>query len=214
MPELRQLTRPHLGCRLNATPLGGSICIRRDLDGPPFNRSVRKFLKLEAFLIHNWNREACRSLSTGNEIGAPAFGQDAPIFGTTLVIPAGLHGTVYLIPNGTTVFPDFHDERLQRVGELWTNSLNVPPRHWSTGFPGLTDRSEWFAIDYDGRFWIDKPGRYAFALLSDDGSRLFIDNVPPIDNDCQHPPDLRIVAAKLEGGAHRLRVSYFQGPFH
>ena len=142
----------------------------------------------------------------------PALGQDAPTFGTTVVIPAGLHGTVYLIPNGTTVLPDFHDERLQRVGELWTNSLNIPPRHWSTGFPGLTDRSEWFAIDYDGRFWIDKPGRYAFALLSDDGSRLFIDNVPLIDNDCQHPPDLRIVAAKLEGGAHRLRVSYFQGP--
>jgi hypothetical protein len=141
-----------------------------------------------------------------------AFGQDAASFGTTVVIPAGLHGTVYLIPNDTTVLPDFQEEHLQRVGELWTNSLNIPPRHWRTGFPGLTDRFEWFAIDYDGKFWIDQPGRYAFALLSDDGSRLFIDNVPVIDNDCQHPPDLRIVAVKLEGGGHRLRVSYFQGP--
>jgi hypothetical protein len=141
-----------------------------------------------------------------------AFGQDVPTFGTTVVIPAGLHGTVYLIPNNTTVLPDFRDGHLQRVGELWTNSLNIPPRHWRSGFPGLTDRYEWFAIDYDGKFWIDEPGRYAFALLSDDGSRLFIDDVPIIDNDCQHPPDLRIVAAKLEGGGHRLRVSYFQGP--
>jgi hypothetical protein len=141
-----------------------------------------------------------------------AAAQDPPSFGTTVVIPAGLHGTVYLIPNNTTVLPDFQDERLQRVGELWTNSLNIPPRHWSTGFPGLTDRFEWFAIDYDGKFWIDKPGRYAFALLSDDGSRLFIDNVPVIDNDCQHSPDLRLVAVNLQGGGHRLRVSYFQGP--
>jgi hypothetical protein len=75
-----------------------------------------------------------------------------------------------------------------------------------------TERFEWFAIDCSGAFWIEKPGRYVFALLSDDGSRLFIDNTPIIDNDCQHPPDLRIAALKLDGGAHRIRVSYFQGP--
>jgi hypothetical protein len=49
-------------------------------------------------------------------------------------------------------------------------------------------------------------------LLSDDGSRLFPDDTTIIDNDCQHPPDLRIAAVKLEGGGHRIRVSYFQGP--
>lgn len=141
-----------------------------------------------------------------------AFAQNEPTFGATVVIPAGLHGTVYLIPDNTTVLPDFQDEHLQRVGEIWTNSLNVPPRHWRKGFPGLTDRFEWFAINYDGNFWIDTPGRYVFALLSDDGSRLFIDNVPVIDNDCQHSPDLRLVAVKLEGGGHRLGVAYFQGP--
>jgi hypothetical protein len=49
-------------------------------------------------------------------------------------------------------------------------------------------------------------------LLSDDGSRLFLDDTPVIDNDCQHPPDLRVAAVQLEGGGHRMRVSYFQGP--
>jgi hypothetical protein len=101
---------------------------------------------------------------------------------------------------------------VKRVGEIWTNELNIPPRHWRSGFPGLTDRFEWFAIDYTGRFWIGKPGRYTFALLSDDGSRLFLDDTPVIDNDCQHPPDLRIAAVRLEGGIHQIRVSYFQGP--
>ena len=130
-----------------------------------------------------------------------------------MVIPAGLHGTLYFIPKDTTVLPDFEsDSALERVGEVWTDTLNIPPRHWSSGFPGLTERFEWFAIDYNGRFWIDKPGRYTFALLSDDGSRLFVDDTPVIDNDCQHPPDLRIAAVKLEGGGHRIRVSYFQGP--
>jgi hypothetical protein len=133
-----------------------------------------------------------------------------PTFGTTVVISGGLR--VYFIPKNTMVLPDFERDRVQRLGEVWTEALNIPPRHWRLGFPGLTERFEWFAIDYNGRFWIDKPGRYKFALLSDDGSRLFLDNIPVIDNDCQHPPDLRITAVKLEGGSHQIRVSYFQGP--
>ncbi len=134
------------------------------------------------------------------------------IFGTTVVLPAGLHGTIYFLPKDTTVLPDFERDAVQRVGEVWTDALNIPPRHWRSGFPGLTARSEWFAIDYKGRFWIDRPGRYTFALISDDGSRLFLDDTPVIDNDCLHPPDLRTVAVQLEGGVHQIRVSYFQGP--
>ena len=133
-------------------------------------------------------------------------------FGTTVVIPAGLRGSIYSIPEDTTVLPDFAQDPIERLGEIWTNALNIPPRHWRAGFPGLTKRSEWFAIDYTGSFWIENPGRYVFALLSDDGSRLFLDGTPVIDNDCQHPPDLRIAAVQLEGGGHRIRVSYFQGP--
>jgi hypothetical protein len=133
-------------------------------------------------------------------------------FGTTVVVPGGLHGTIYFVPRDTTVLPDFKSDDIERVGEIWTDSLNVLPRHWRSGFPGLTKRFEWFALDYDGRFWIDQPGRYTFALISDDGSRLFLDDTPVIDNDCQHPTDLRVAAVNLEGGVHRIRISYFQGP--
>lgn len=138
--------------------------------------------------------------------------QSESTFGTTVVIPAGLRGDLYFIPDSTTVLPDFEKDHIKRAGEIWTDTLNVSPRHWSTGFPGLSSRFEWFAIDYSGKFWIEKPGRYAFALLSDDGSRLFLDNTPIIDNDCLHPADLRLAAVKLEGGVHQIRVEYFQGP--
>lgn len=137
---------------------------------------------------------------------------DSSTFGTTVVLAGGLRGSVYLIPKGTTVLPDFERDEVQRVGELWTETLSILPRHWRAGFPGLTKRFEWFAVDYDGRFWIENPGRYTFALISDDGSRLWLDNTPVIDNDCQHPPDLRTAAVKLDGGGHRIRASYFQGP--
>lgn len=155
-------------------------------------------------------------LAFAGGLSAQQAGEEPPsteaTFGTTVVIPGGLRGSVYLIPKGTKVLPDFASDQVQRVGEVWTNELNILPRHWRSGFPGLTDRFEWFAIDYTGRFWVAQPGRYTFALLSDDGSRLFLDDTPVIDDDCQHPPDLRIAAVRLEGGGHRIRVSYFQGP--
>ena len=141
---------------------------------------------------------------------APSPGAQTPSFGTTVVVPGGLRGDIYFLPKDTTVLPDF--DTLEPVGTIWASRLNVPPRHWTDGFPGITDRFEWFAINYTGRFWIEKPGRYSFALLSDDGSKLYIDDNLIIDNDCQHPPDARIAAVPLAGGLHRIRVPFYQGP--
>jgi PA14 domain-containing protein len=133
-----------------------------------------------------------------------------PTFGTTVVIAGGLRGEIYNIPPGTRRLPSF--EHLQSVGAIYTNVLNVPVRDFREGFPGVTERFEWFAIDYRGRFWIDKPGKYEFALKSDDGAILYIDDRVAIDNDGLHPPRKRSGAVKLSGGIHSIRVSYFQGP--
>ena len=134
-------------------------------------------------------------------------------FGTTVVIPSGLQGTVYRIRRNTTRLPDFR--RLKPVGVIYADSLNVPPQDFRQGFPGVTKRFEWFAIDYRGRFWIEHPGKYDFVLTSDDGSKLYIDDLVVIDNDGQHPARDAGGSIELAGGIHRIRVSYFQGPrFH
>jgi len=148
------------------------------------------------------------SACLAQEPSEPAAG--AAVFGTTVVVPGGLHGDIYFLPKDTMQLPDF--DGVKSVGAIWTSELNVPPRHWSAGFPGVTDRFEWFAINYTGRFWIEQPGRYSFALLSDDGSKLYIDDNLIVDNDCQHPPDTRKATVTLSGGLHRIRVPYFQGP--
>lgn len=135
-----------------------------------------------------------------------------PTFGTTVVIPSGLRGDIYFLPQDTTVLPDFSDPSIEPIGTIWTTTLNIPPRHWKDGFPGITRRNEWFAINYTSRFWIDNPGRYKFTLLSDDGSDLYIDGQLVVNNDCQHPPDTRAGSVLLSGGIHTIRVPYFQGP--
>ena len=134
-------------------------------------------------------------------------------FGTTVVLAMGLKGQIYHIKRDAERLPDFR--KLKPVGSIYTASLNVPPQSFQEGFPGVTKRFEWFAIDYTGRFWISRPGPHRFSLLSDDGSRLYLDDHLIIDNDGQHAPREEQGEVTLAEGIHRMRVSYFQGPrFH
>ena len=138
-------------------------------------------------------------------------GQDgSATFGTTVVIPRGLKGLVYHLRENSKELPNFG--KLRPVGTIYTASLDIGPRDFKEGFPGVTDRVEWFAIDYTGRFWIEKPGTYLFVLTSDDGSRLFIDDRMIADNDGTHAPQAAFGQVTLAGGIHQIRVSYFQGP--
>jgi hypothetical protein len=142
---------------------------------------------------------------------ATALAQDStPTFGTTVVIPSGLRGLIYHIEPNTSSLPEF--EKLRPRGSIYTSTLNIPKQSFRQGFPGVTSRFEWFAIDYFGRFWIEKPGLYRFCLTSDDGARLFIDNQLIADNDGIHMVQDRYASLRLAGGIHRIRVQYFQGP--
>lgn len=134
----------------------------------------------------------------------------APVFGTTVVIPSGLRGDIYFLPPNTKKLPGF--SLLDPVGTVYTSQLNVSLRQFTEGFPGVTDRIEWFAIDYQGRFWIENPDQYVFALTADDGAKLYIDGRLVIDNDGIHEVRRLTAAVPLAGGIHRIRVSYFQGP--
>ena len=142
--------------------------------------------------------------------GVIAQQESIPTFGTTVVIPSGLRGVVYHIRRNTTQLPDLRKRK--QAGVIYTESLNVPPQDFKQGFPGVTKRFEWFAIEYTGRFWIEKPGLYRFRLTSDDGAQLYIDDELVVDNDGTHPPQMKRGRATMSGGIHSLRVPYFQGP--
>jgi hypothetical protein len=138
-------------------------------------------------------------------IGEPLY-----TFGTTVVANSGFRGEIYFISPGSKKLPDF--STLKPVGVIYTPYLCVPLRSFDEGFPGVTERFEWFAIDYAGRFWVSEQGTYRFALASDDGSTLYIDGKKVIQNDGVHPVIEKAGHVKLKTGAHAIRVSYFQGP--
>ena len=139
------------------------------------------------------------------------FSQEpVPIFGTTVVIPSGLRGEIYHISSRTSSLSEL--ARYKPVGAVYTTALNIPPQDFEFGFPGVTSRFEWFAIDYSGKFWIEKPGVYRFRLVSDDGAMLYIDGQLIADNDGIHSTMVRLASIRLAGGMHAIRVPYFQGP--
>jgi len=136
--------------------------------------------------------------------------EPAPVFGTTVVVPDGLRGQIYFLHRNTQKLPNFR--RKKPAGTIYATSLNIPTQDFRNGFPGVTDRFEWFAIDYRGRFWIEHPGPYMFFLKSDDGSNLYIDDRLIVNNDGIHTAREKTAAIELSGGIHTIRVSYFQGP--
>lgn len=140
-----------------------------------------------------------------------SIGQNSiPTFGTTVFISSGLRGEVYLLPVGTAWLPNF--KRLKPVGTIYTTRLNIPRSDFQQGFPGITSRFEWFAIDYTGRFWLEEAGRYRFGMTSDDGSKLYLDDHLILDLDGIHPSASCSATVDLAKGIHAIRISYFQGP--
>jgi hypothetical protein len=111
--------------------------------------------------------------------------------------------TVRLLTDITTCTP---------VATFFTSVLNVTPRRFDRGFPGLGRRTEWFAIKYHGKFRVQAEDSYTFRLLSDDGARLEIDGHQVLNNDGQHLPIAVSSNLRLDAGVHEFFLFYYQGP--
>lgn len=140
---------------------------------------------------------------------APATAQG--VFGSATKIPFSLQGEIYGLSDGTGKLPDDFSN-MPCIGRIYATQLNVPTRGFTEGFPGVTDRFEWFAINYHGTMMVPQDGKYNFKLTSDDGSKLYIDDKLLIDNDGTHATQSKEGSAQLTRGVHSIRVPYFQGP--
>ena len=81
------------------------------------------------------------------------------------------------------------------------------------GFPGVPGRYEWFGVDFQGTVAVNAPGVYSFRLSSDDGAKLYVDDVLVLTNDGLH--DVVTVEGAVRrsaGSSHRVRIPYWNGP--
>jgi PA14 domain len=126
-------------------------------------------------------------------------GSTGPFLGQVCFIPPGTHSVASV---GACVVEV----------EFRTQTIDVSPRRFVEGFPGVTQRTEWFAVLYTGSFRTANSGRHHFRVVSDDGAYLVLDGRRVIDNDGQHGPASRGVTIRLDAGSHDFELHYFQGP--
>lgn len=122
-----------------------------------------------------------------------------------------LRGEIHYLPEGTDHMPA-GIEKQKPDGVIYTEQLNVPEREFTEGFPGVTNRFEWFGIVYTGRIQITNKGKYHFRAVSDDGVILWIDGKQVLANDSIHGPDDSDGDAELAPGMHDMKLWWFQGP--
>jgi hypothetical protein len=98
------------------------------------------------------------------------------------------------------------------IKRVCLTQLDITPRSFLEGFPGMGSTVEWFGLDIRFTVTIAEATTWEILLLADDGAVLSIDDENVIDNDGVHAPTPVATKVKLEKGSHNFRVRYFQGP--
>jgi hypothetical protein len=73
----------------------------------------------------------------------------------------------------------------------------------------IAKRENFFAIGFKGNIKIPTAGAYIFHTVSDDGSKLFIDEQLVVSNDFNHSMERQSGLIELTEGEHNLRVDYY-----
>ncbi len=112
----------------------------------------------------------------------------------------GVRYTCYLT-DGIRALPDFKGLKAESTGytyEITSDEVALP-------------RPEQVAVVFECSLRIGEAGQYTFFTRSDDGSKLYIDDKPVVDNDGDHGVEERSGNIHLTPGSHALRVEWFNG---
>ena len=74
----------------------------------------------------------------------------------------------------------------------------------------LKSAEDHFALRFSGFITIPEAGDYTFFLVSDDGSRLYVDGKQVVDNDGCHGETEKSGSITLTKGKHSIRIAYFE----
>ncbi len=73
----------------------------------------------------------------------------------------------------------------------------------------LRGKSRMYGIIYTGYINVNEDAEFEFSTLSDDGSKLYIDDELVVDNDGKHARFEIAAGIKLNKGLHKIKVAYF-----
>lgn len=118
----------------------------------------------------------------------------------------GLNAEYFNIGSAIEDFPALADNKKPFVQRI---DKNISFDSTQEAFPGTT-LIDFFYVRWTGKIKIPKDGKYSFFLESDDGSRLFIDAKPVVDNGGLHAMEEKSGDVELKAGQHDIKVEFFE----
>ncbi len=153
---------------------------------------------------------------------SPVFHSPLRITGNTMIKARAFHERTE--PTASTramiYFIDPHKNGLsyKYYERKWTDLPNFSKyeplrggRIYQFRLEDINPTADEFGVVYNGSILIEQDGEYTFYLISNDGTRLYIDNKLVTDNSGQHgADDEKMGKIYLTKGTHAVRLDYFQ----
>ena len=111
---------------------------------------------------------------------------------------------IYDIGRGVSSIPELAPGQMPNIARVIPT---IDLRTDNGGFDPLADN---FYTEVDAFLKIESKDNYHFRLMSDDGSRLWIDGRMVIDNDGLHGPAPKDAKVLLDAGTHTLKLRHFE----
>lgn len=123
-------------------------------------------------------------------------------------VPRGLNGKFFSTPSALDKLPQFPvGKDFPLLKDSSVASLNYASSN-SFGQLGLTTR---FIGLFTGVVNVPASGKWTFFSESDDGSRVYVDDILVVNNDGLHPMVEKGNSVDLAKGSHTIRVEFFNG---
>ena len=118
-----------------------------------------------------------------------------------IVAKGAIQDFKYRVYNGAwSKLPNFEKLKPVKTGETKSGIADTT----------LSEKRDNFGLVIEGKVEIKKKGKYTFKLGSDDGSRLYVDDKPIINNDGVHGIVVRTGAVNLDPGMVPIRIEFFE----
>jgi hypothetical protein len=192
-----------MGYDINSTKSSKSISNRSDLRFEYNSTSSSKTISLGASYIDMSNQIYNGYITLAPYTSAAVIKNGETIAGTLLpaVYPSntvnGLDYKYYESGSYNSV-PSF--DGLTPVKTGTANNFDI----------SLANRSTAYSFNFTGYINVPSDGQYTFYTTSDDGSKLYIDNVLVVDNDGLQSATENSGVIGLKAGKHTISVGYFQ----
>jgi len=142
-----------------------------------------------------------------SEIPLPIF---SPFEGTVYEMPVIRHTFGKLTKVGLQEFYSDTVYTYPVIGKISIDKINIPETYVrDVGFPGVEQRTK-FAMVLHSKMRAQVDACYEFTLSSDDGSRLWLNEVQVVGNDGGHGMRTKKDTVGLRAGNYDAKLWYFQ----